>query len=337
MQGGKAEEHDDGRASDREDEDEDKVAVLFMTSDEEGEVPSQQEPDRIPSDDMSLPQFVGVDPSQQGPDQIPCDGIGLEGGGASYDELLAKAAYEYMLLHADKEKAAGRFCFFTAGPFANGRRGLLDSSLASCLNIHPPRIAPGAGVNFDFVEETEPTAKPMFSESYPIDSTNGEVLVFSVERANAGAVANVPLAPKLEVRTSCVAFVYSVVELRKVEGNKGRFRVALESTGGSASEENDFVVLSPGTFTSEEYGTIRAWTRGHQLHYDFGVAYEVPLTEAKGLALLAKLADLSGVDRPGFICAGSEQETDKTLDALFVWQRHGLVSSTVDDNASVWC
>ena len=67
------------------------------------------------------------------------------------------------------------------------------------------------------------------------------------------------------------------------------------------------------------------------------MAYEVPLTEAKELALLAKLADLSGVDRPGFICAGSEQETDKTLDALFVWQRHGLVSSTVDDNASVWC
>ena len=75
-------------------------------------------------------------------------------------------------------------------------------------------------MDFDSVEEPEPTANPMFSEAYPIDSTNGEVLVFSVERANAGAVANVPLAPKLKIRTSCVAFVYSVVNLGSSKATK---------------------------------------------------------------------------------------------------------------------
>jgi len=66
------------------------------------------------------------------------------------------------------------------------------------------------------------------------------------------------------------------------------------------------------------------------------LAYETLLTEAKELVLLAKLLDLSGVRRPGLVCAGSEQETYQTLDALLVWQRHGLVSSTVDDNGSIW-
>ena len=325
---------------DREDshrEDEDAVAELFGDFDEpeEGEGPSQQEPGPDPDacDGMSLLQCVGADPSP----------VYLEGGGALYDELCAKAAYEYMLLYADQERAAGQFCFFSAGPLANGRRGV---PLTTCLNIHPPKPTgtgsnPGEGVDFDFVEEPEPTgtgSNPCEEpESYSIDMTDGEMLVYSLDKVNAGAVSNVPLAPQLIERASCVAFVYSVVELRRLEGNKGRFRVALEGSSGTSPEENNLVVFSYSSFTLQEYSTIRAWRRSDRLHYDFGLAYETPLTDAKELVLLAKLLDLSGVGRPGFLCAGSEQETDQTLDALLVWQRHGLVSSTVHDNGSIWC
>lgn len=211
----------------------------------------------------------GARSSSAGPVACGPGPAGPPSEGAVLDNLWCRHAFEFFRIVSIDNKAdsveSKATVVYSVGPHLPGQRAPLWDTLDALANPEPQSSAKSA-LSFNFQSEAPASRLHELPEHNSYGQRVPAIHAFTILRERVQFHV-----PALATNVSGVdKMVISSVTVTDVDKGTQRLHVDLESVDGSAVDS--LHVITPHTWTRDEWMTLRSWSAAADLHYHIGVS-----------------------------------------------------------------